>query len=566
MIAKRTRCRRSRLNSEMGFRYWLERTPSTGGPRTLSINSSILFDKADQTIIGSNFSNSELRFRKYVRLARFVAPSPVRRPILVIGSRVSELEVTGPAVLQALVPSDQSTETDDDTLSVPRYFFLYNKNKKETSAANPSEPPRIIGGELVLVTGRDPENEFVMEFRDPVTQDYPSDSGNLLSNLPSGVEVTTNLKVTGLRIQGKNRLGFGAWVTFGWVDGLTVVNCHGHEGTQVGFGFQFCRDVRISRCSGRHLPKLDPPDESEPWGYTFQINRSVEVDIEACIAENAQYALTVEGGSAAVRANNLYYFGSGDRTDQTCFDIHGGEAFNIQVRLAVSPNSGISLGNTSWRRGAADVIISKCFATRLRITSGLHDLAVNDCSFQNVKFEYTSQDPNPGSWNSNPIDVSFAGCTIDIPDSHPDAYAVSLPVNGAVNQSSYEIDNLSFTECTITNQGNTAVLFVGANTKDSSSISFDSCTLTLPGSSAANDAIIIQTDSQSPSPLSLSLTVSDTVFLMANNQDIARGSNATTTTKFFDSGVNLRGPAMNNLRDICKNDVTGMDNSTLPNC
>lgn len=567
MKDRKLRLRSQRLQSQNSLQDQLDRTPVSSSPRLLKIHASVLLRTSDSLTFGNAFANTTIQFGRYVKLKRYESPTQ-KRPFLVFGSVDGAPSAAGPLCSAVLEPGmTELYTTDSSEWLEAQYFFLYEEGKIETHATAIVNPDRNIGGELVYGTRDESDPELVLA-KEPLTQFYGS--GALLSELPAEVVVTKNLTVRGLRIQGKNQLGFGPWVVFGWIDGLKVVECHGVEGMTVGFSFQFCRNVIVKHCSGRFLPKLPPPLDTNPWGYTFQVNHSVDVLVEACMAHRAQYTLTIEGGSAATTAKNLYYssFSTAysDTSDQSCFDIHGGEAYNISVELATSPGVGISLGNASWRRGASHVVLSNCTFTRLRIVSGIHDLDVVDCNCENVKYEYISEDPNAGSWNSNPINHTFLRTKINMPSSHPDGYAVSMPANGSVDQSQYKIDGLTFSECEITNDDNSAVLVVGANTKSASSISFDTCTLTLPGSAASNDAIIILTSAQSPTPVSLSLFVYGTVFLMANNQEIASGTSATTTTKFFDDGQNLRGPAMNDLREICRDDLSGMDKSTLPLC
>ena len=562
MILRRARIRSRRKTSESALQERILRMTFSGLPRQFKVYSSLLLQGDRSLYFDHRFSNCSVLFARWVSVSRYLVPK-FNAALLNFGGNDVDPTIVGPLALAALDPGISEIVTTDDTEYLdPQYFFMYEEGKIETHATATVNPDRNIGGELLFGTRKDGEPDTVLT-REPLTQPYGS--GARLSIPPSSTVISKNITVRGLRIRAKNELGFGSWVTFGWIDGLTVVDCHGVDGMEVGFSVIFSRNIKFYRCSGRNLPQ-SPISVNNPWGYTFQCNRSTNSEFDSIVAYNGQFALTAEGGSAALVATNLYYTTSANPADQACFDVHGGEAYDLHVSLAMSPGVGNSIGNASWRRGASQVVLLNSTYTRLRIVSGIHNLDVVDCNCENVKYEYISKDPNSGSWDSNPINHSFLRTKIHMPSSHPDVYAVSMPANGSVDQSLYKIDGLTFSECEITNDNNSAVLVVGANTKSASSINFDSCTLTLPGASAANHAIVILTNAKSPTPLSLSLFVYGTVFMMANNQEIASGTSATTTTKFFDDGQNARGPAMNSLRDICKDDVVNMDKTTLPDC
>lgn len=488
--------------------------------------------------------------------ARFVPTDPTR-PVIQFGD-TNGPQLTGVQIQAAANPGDKELRVAS-TFGSPGYYFVRDINKIESGS-------RRVGGELVRVTevqaiGGSSDKKLIL--RDPLTQAYSNATGNLVTPLPGTVTVTENFQMIGLRIKGLNNLSYKGWLNAFWVSGLRLVDCKGFTSTEYGFGINYSRDITIQSCGGVNLPRINTNQVG--WGYTIIANQSVNITMNSVIATNAQYTATLDLGCAKVVVNGLKYtqtlFNTGGGNQygaQSSFDIHGGETYNVTVNGAISPLSDLTIGNTIWRRGSKLVTLNGCQFTMLRLIGFLQDFSANGCSGPRVKFEYLL----PDTTTSNPLNAAFTNCAFVYSGEGTEGAPVSLPLDNT--GAGYQVTNLGFTNCTITNSVGGACFVLAGSTKAASSVSFTNTTMSIT-TAATNNFIVVTTTSQLPAPpppYSLSIVADGCIFLGPLAKKVAAGSAASTppfTTKFFDNGVNRRGVNVGTLQDIVAADVDKMD-------
>lgn len=445
------------------------------------------------------------------------------------------------------------------------YFFLQDVAKMETP---PVGLPRIIGGELVRVAAQSGGSPNKVTLEQNLTQNYTTSTTTGLTPVPSGVSVVRNLKIVGLRLRGLNQTGFGPWFYAGWTDGLQLINCSGNRGSAVGFGVFYSRSATVTNCRGNDLPRFLG---AVGWGYTFQVQRTVASTFNRLFATNAQYSMTLEAGSSGIVVNSLayvqLYFDVGTQNlygAQSSFDIHGGEAYDVIVNGAFAPLSDLSLGNTSWRRGASKVTLNHCYFRTARIVTCIADSTLNGCYGQQVKFEYANPpqvDINNGARLSNIENFTIDGCSLTWPASSDGVPVISGGPNNP-SPTNFIIDRLKVKNTRVENLFGGASIRLDLNTKDNAVISameISDCTL-LNNSPSIVGHVIVTNNAQTPTPTSLTMTVTNTKFVQATSVlYVAYGLSTPSTTRFVNGGGNQRGTTLGSLGAFsCAADVNNM--------
>lgn len=438
-----------------------------------------------------------------------------------------------------------------------QWYFLRDNNKTEINQSDP-DPAKWItrrcGGELVRVRSvSGAAFPYTVVLEEPTTQAYLSaaDGGDpILAFLPDNAIVTPYLSVRGLRVHGERKSGFECWMIASLVANFRMAGSFCRDSYLTGFAIAYCRSVTISGCTGQHLLNTGAGSS-----YGFQIDHSVNVKVSNCIHVDSRYGAQIEGGSAACEFTGFLPL----QVTVGAFDIHGGQAYNIlfeNMDTTACPN--VVIGNSSWRRGADGVTVLGCKFNRMRLVTGIHNLTIEKCKGQVVKFEYDTKDPSATAWNGNPVNIAFVDTVLDSPNPNPDGRTVSMPVYASATD--YQIDNLTFENCELINRLGSGVLWVQNNTKKTSSISFTDCILNnnIVAPSAVG-LVFLENSAQTPAT-SLTVTVTSSKLVIKAGPATFSGSTAgVSTTLFVNGGGNQRGTSLGTLGAFsCATDVSNL--------
>jgi|GEM_PF-3188698 len=569
MIA-RERLRNRRRASITVLNLKRERFQTTDSHMFLTIRGSFFVEKSDK--LPSIYRKGPLAL-KIARGSHIVgeSPGPTIDPNLMVtgfifGFRRPLIEPDGAPRISAAISVGVSTLTVTSG-AVPvaqEWYYLRDNNKTELNESNPDPikwVTRHCGGELVKIKSVAGTNfPYTIELEEPTTQAYSSvvSGGDpVLAFLPEGSIVTPYLSVRGLRITGEMKSGFECWMITALVANLRLVGAACRNSYLTGYSFNYCRNMVISQCTGKDL--LSTGGGSS---YGFQIDRCVKTYVNSCLMQNARYGVTLEAGAAACTVNGFLPINCPDGA----VDIHGGQGFDITFENVNAGDQVVTIGNTNWRRGADGVTIKNCRFGRLRLTTGIHNLLVENCTGLSIKFKYGTKDPSNSAWNGNPIKMTFQGCTFVNPTDGEDANVVASLGVGA-SATDFVIDDMKFISCTLTNNRLgvspdpatvAPILVVWQNTNSNltiSSIRFESCVMTM-GLPNGNNMVFITNSSQTPSPLSLKLTYKSTTCFLADDRYVASGTTSGSSTKtrvfFENASANLRGPDAANLIAMCQ--------------
>ena len=409
---------------------------------------------------------------------------------------------------------------------VGSWYFLHDVGRKEQDADSVNF--REVGGELVKVTGWNGANNTAT-LGAQVTQAYANAATVFLSKLPAGATVSEEVTLEGGQIIGSLEQGFGAFIALNYVSSCLIKNVFGKGSGTTGISLGFSRSSTVDHCRFLSLPKRN---NNDPWGYSIQIDRTVTSVVRNSTADSAQYVLTIEGGSASISAVNI----SAYRCDSS-FDIHGGDAIDITVDRCVGPVK-LTLGNTTWRRGASFVTINDSIFTQLRITGPIRDLTLNRCYGEQAKFEYTKADPYSLTL-SNPVRTTFSACRFTLPVGNAENYVISLPA-AAVPTPNYKVEDMKIIGCELVNEkldpvtGKRPPIYVlTINTLQSSKVIFENCPIVKAFPDTSTSLIAILNDAQLPVPVSLVVDVKGSTFVLTSGKTVASGTAATLTTELL---------------------------------
>lgn len=399
------------------------------------------------------------------------------------------------------------------------WYFLRDQSKLERPGDS-TDPMtfREIGGELVYVTGWNAGSK-VATLRNPTTQSYAASANVVLSTLPASAVSLQDLSIHNLVVRGVGSQGFGAQCQLFYADNVTVSRFQGLRGDASGVSFAYSRQSKVARSYFRDLRQ---PTPDRPWGYSIQLARSVSMTVVNCSAINAQYCVTIEGGSAAATVTDIAAYNC-----PSSFDIHGGDARDILVTRCVAPVP-ISLGNTTWRRGAFDLTLTDCLATELLFTCAIRKVMLQRTQGERAVFTSLENDTNAGSAPNVPDDIIFNSCKLINPSASP-MFSFPLFVGGPA--ANYRITNLKITNCELESLNITDATRIGIPTKVASNILIESTTIKMV--SATNSCLRIVTTGQTPAN-SLEVRFKDVDVIIPNARQICTGELASpATTTFF---------------------------------
>lgn len=370
---------------------------------------------------------------------------------------------------------------------VPGWYFLQDLNKKEDGA---SPPPRHIGGELIRVVS---VAGSIDTFATTVSQNYASNASNgdlVLS--ATGAAVCENISLRGGKFYGrrysKDNPGEGTYlacVYAGYVAGFSIQRTCGSKSTSSIFAAKYCRDIQYDHCTGSELAKPSAAGVTGE-GYTFQVDRSVNILAKNCWATDTRYGFVVEGGSAKVSVIGF----RGDSCADGVFDIHGGDAYNVSAdRIEGSgPKVKVQIGNTTYRRGCDAIFLTNCNVKQLETQGAVRNLTFDGGTMERAKFAPTTTDPNVGASPGYPSVVTIKNCTVSNPASE------SLPtidLTNANSASSFRFVTIRFDNCSIYQLNTGQNLLKSSPVRALSDLVFVGCYLQIDG---ANDMMRAEND------------------------------------------------------------------------
>jgi|GEM_PF-6628983 len=407
------------------------------------------------------------------------------------------------------------------------FYFLRDVNKKETNLRVASEV-RGIGGELVLVTGYTAATRTVT-IAAPTTQAYPLSTSVQLSALPVGTVVEQNVTISGLKVKGQIYLRYGSHLSVYYWKNFIVSKFQFKYGSLAGLSTSFCSDFSIERGNIQLLTKATLP-EGKPWGYSIQLNRCVRGTVKSSSASSAQYILTVESGSCKISAQDISAVDC-----ESSFDIHGGDAQDIMVVRCAGPVP-ITIGNTSWRRGANGVTLTDCFAEGVRYGGAIRNATLTRVSAKYCVYEYVPKDPNPGAIAPILDTVACLNCSFTMPTGAGNYVLRYPPTPGILSPpTDYQIKDVTFNNCHFNAMNDGPILVVSYNTKIFSNLKFDNCDF-LFTASLDNSGISVINDAQTPAN-SLEIRVKNCDFILPVSRKVIGGTvvppAVSTTTTFF---------------------------------
>lgn len=499
-----------------------------------------------------------IRYERGSKISAFGGPSTNLQDIVtgtVFGFRRPNLTTAGaPRCSSAISPGTDALAVTSGAVPVAgEWYYLRDNNKTETHATAPI-PPRFCGGELVRINSVTGANfPYTVKLEESTTQPYLSnaDGGDaVLAFLPEDAIVTPYLSVRGLRVTGESKSGFECWMIASLVANFRMVGSLCRYSYLTGYAIAYCRNVNISGSTGSNLLNTNAGSS-----YGFQIDRSTKVSVSGCIQVDARYGAQIEGGSSECEFRGFLPL----EISVGAFDIHGGQAYDIMFEnMDTTACPDVVIGNSSWRRGANGVTVLGCKFNRMRLVTGIHNLTVEQCWGQVVKFEYDTKDPSTTAWNGNPVNISFVDTILDSPNPNPDGRTVSMPVYASATN--YQIDSMTFENCELINRLGSGVLWVQNNTRQSSSISFTNCILNNNiATPSAVGLVFLENSSQTPAT-SLTVTVTDCKLVIKNRFATFSGSTSgVDTSVFVNGGGNQRGQTLGTLGNFsCATDVNNL--------
>ena len=546
MIGTR-RLRQSRLRSYLPLQQKLQArlALSSGSLRRIRVAGLLYISPEAALTLDAKLQNLTLDLRH----AKFIFPpdaTPANGQLLLkLGNTDAPPETNQPKLVYGATANTGYLMLNDE-LIVGHYYFVYDPQSIEKSAATPF-PTRKINGELIKVIAYDEINE-----RYTVTPKFARSYANTSNAAHVTDRVCENITFLGGKFVGKDAADFLGWIATGYVQGLRFRFVKGVNSRITGIDAVTSRNVSFYRCSAKGV-KIEATGTGN--GYAFLVDRCTDVTMEGCQIENSRDGILLDCGTSAFTATSCFCYYQHPveptKTNDSFIDLHGGDNLNVTISNCVGQGQKLQLGNGSWRKGCKNVSVNNCVFGEIELWAGARSITISNTSCSHVTLNATESDPNFSTPKNYPEQCTFDNCTISSSASI-DGLVQAGNNNYLPPQNQYY--GIVFNNCQLTHtQGQCG--FYTRKIVGLSNIYFNGCTFTLSGASIKPGLNMGSADDGNNDNLNVRWT--NTHMIIADSRLVGAGCDDTTFWNNDNNNAaqkNKRGPSAGSLRDISESE------------